>query len=517
MKADNFIRYVLLHSTSGDPNIMVRRIMRTSSSDSDVVTGLEIWHQMAVTYAGSAQTRVVTLLKQIMTPSEWNPEKSPNVLQMYHHWLELISKYESLSSEKIASSIKITLALQNVRGPLANALSLSITEKSTWNDIHNLLISYFNNSIPSDTKEIYQFDISGKVSKEDSVSQVGKKGKGKSKKSKGQSKGKGSSQNQNQKGKGKSTKGQSKGKTKSKEKGQWTTWSGQSWSWNQNQGQGGKEKGKGHQVCSHCGRKGHSVDQCWWAPKTSSSGAGADHQRQVYNISAQPGDCSVSIMPTDQLRGFQDHRPLHQQPLNQPYFSQPSSSSAVSSVFAPGQGQGFNGHQLRINHFTSGVTEDYFMEVNMNNPIYDIGPSLPQACQEPWAALIDTGAVASIAPQSFVPHIPIKEKSETLTSVNGGNIKVLGIKHVTFITGKVIIHVNFLIVEDVKNPIIGLDAIHHNHLQVHLHGQGKCILQQHHERHFSTITKVIATHQVWFFQIMFKVIISAGQILSSQH
>ena len=70
MKADNFLRCVLLHSTPGDPNITVRRIMRTSSSDSDIVTGLEIWHQMAVTYAGSAQTWVVTLLKQIMTSTE---------------------------------------------------------------------------------------------------------------------------------------------------------------------------------------------------------------------------------------------------------------------------------------------------------------------------------------------------------------------------------------------------------------------------------------------------------------
>ena len=166
-------------------------------------------------------------------------------------------------------------------------------------------------------------------------------------------------------------------------------------------------------------------------------------------------------------------------PHNQPYFSQPSSSWAVSSVFASGQGQGFSGHQLRINYFTSGVSEDYIMEVNFNNPIYDIGPSLPQECQEPWAALIDIGAVASIAPQSFVPHIPIKEKSETLASVNGGNIKVLGVKHVTFITGKIITHVNFLIVKDVENPIIGLDAIHHSRLQVRLHGKGKCILQQH--------------------------------------
>ena len=45
-----------------------------------------------------------------------------------------------------------------------------------------------------------------------------------------------------------------------------------------------------------------------------------------------------------------------------------------------------------------------------------------------------------------------------------------------FITGKIIIRVNFLIVEDVKTPIIGLDAIHHNRLQVHLHGKGKFIL-----------------------------------------
>ena len=52
--------------------------------------------------------------------------------------------------------------------------------------------------MPSDSTEIYQFSISGKVSKEDSVNQVGKKGKGESKKSKGQSKGKGSSQNRNQ-------------------------------------------------------------------------------------------------------------------------------------------------------------------------------------------------------------------------------------------------------------------------------------------------------------------------------
>ena len=44
-KAD-FLRYTLLHATSGDPNVMVGRIMKTSNSDSGAVTGLEIWRHM---------------------------------------------------------------------------------------------------------------------------------------------------------------------------------------------------------------------------------------------------------------------------------------------------------------------------------------------------------------------------------------------------------------------------------------------------------------------------------------
>ena len=56
MRADNLFRKegVLLHSLSGDPNIMVRRVIQTSSSDPDVVTRLDIWRHMVVTFAGSA-------------------------------------------------------------------------------------------------------------------------------------------------------------------------------------------------------------------------------------------------------------------------------------------------------------------------------------------------------------------------------------------------------------------------------------------------------------------------------
>ena len=294
---------------------------------------------------------------------------------------------------------------------LQNALSLSITEKSTWSDIHGLLIT--TSTIASQQTQRRSISSTSAARSPRRFSESSRqKGKRKSKKSKGQSKGKGSSQNQPQKGKGK--KGQSKGKQNQKEK-----VNGPHGQVNLGHGirirvkvkvEKAKEKDIKYvliavvKVIQLINVGGHRklVLQEQFRSKTG-----------VQYLSSAWGSF-VAVMPTDQLRGFQDLRPVHQQQSHQStLLLTTSSSSAVSSVFASGQGQGFSGHHLRINHFTSDVSEDYIMEVNISNPIYDIGPSLPQECQEPWAALIDTGAVASIAPQSFVPHIPIKEKSET--------------------------------------------------------------------------------------------------------
>ena len=90
-----------------------------------------------------------------MSPVEWNAEKSKDVIQQYYHWLELISKYEANSSEKISDTVKITLALQNVKGNLAQSLNVSISDSTTWPQVHALLINYFNNAVPVDLKPIY--------------------------------------------------------------------------------------------------------------------------------------------------------------------------------------------------------------------------------------------------------------------------------------------------------------------------------------------------------------------------
>ena len=57
LKADFFLSYTLLHATSGDPNVMVRRIMGASNSDSGAVTGLEMWRQMTHQFAGIIKTQ----------------------------------------------------------------------------------------------------------------------------------------------------------------------------------------------------------------------------------------------------------------------------------------------------------------------------------------------------------------------------------------------------------------------------------------------------------------------------
>ena len=92
--------------------------------------------------------------------------------------------------------------------------------------------------------------------------------------------------------------------------------------------------------------------------------------------------------------------------------------------------------------------------------------------------MFDSGAVTSIAPSSFAPHVPITPHSGQLVNVNGGEIKIKGQKKVTYVTHMVIMHITFLIVEDVINPIIGLDALHQNSVQFHLFQTGKAYLQQ---------------------------------------
>ena len=148
---------------------------------------------------------------------------------------------------------------------------------------------------------------------------------------------------------------------------------------------------------------------------------------------------------------------------------------------------------------------------------YSIGSGLPHHLQEPWAALIDSGAVTSIAPSSLAPHVPITPHSGQLVNVNGGEIEIKGQKKITYVTHMVVMHITFLIVEDVLNPIIGLDALHQNSVQFHPFQTGKATFSKRVKRQFFTITRITAMPQVLCFLDMSRVQYSSGMILSTPY
>ena len=157
-------------------------------------------------------------------------------------------------------------------------------------------------------------------------------------------------------------------------------------------------------------------------------------------------------MPTDPLRGFQDLK--RSDPfINNNLTIRPTSHShhlhrwcPRSLPLAKVKDSVVTSLQSTISHQVSQKTP---MEVNFNNPIYNIGPSLPQERMSRIQSLVLT----------------------------------------QFIT----IALKFIFMEKESAFFNNISA-----------------------RHFLTIIKVTTIHQAWFFQITFKVIISAGQILSSQ-
>ena len=129
--------------------------------------------------------------------------------------------------------------------------------------------------------------------------------------------------------------------------------------------------------------------------------SGSQCSEEVYNIHQYPQDQPIQTLPSDQLRGFRDLRPqVQQQQYQNPSQASTHCGSIVIVLSSSDQVGGFSGQRLNINYLSdscdlySGIMGQ---EICASFP-YSIGSGLPSHLQEPWAALIDSGAVTSIAP-----------------------------------------------------------------------------------------------------------------------
>ena len=94
-----------------------------------------------------------------------------------------------------------------------------------------------------------------------------------------------------------------------------------------------------------------------------------------------------------------------------------------------------------------------------------------------WGILVDTGAATSVAPKSFASHIELSPAPPTLqlTTATGKAIETFGVRRVHLQTQGLSFEVAFVIA-DVVTPLLGLDAMLHESLSLHLGHDSKHFL-----------------------------------------
>ena len=148
-----------------------------------------------------------------MSRVECNVEKSRmSFSSMISGWNSF--KLPSVQWRKVTDTVKITFALQNVKGNFPRSLNVSVSNSISWSQVHSFLINYFNNpAAPTDPRGIYQFTSD----KQEAVNVFKKRERqGQKPKAPPKKKSKGSSGGFSQ-----------KGKSQGKGKGQWTIGRGQ--------------------------------------------------------------------------------------------------------------------------------------------------------------------------------------------------------------------------------------------------------------------------------------------------
>ena len=196
-----------------------------------------------------------------------------------------------------------------------------------------------------------------------------------------------------------------KGKTKSKGKGQRTTWSwNHSQNWNQSDQKDHTGKNDNGKVgCQVHSKSGHQRYQCWWsqssAPSSQTSTSQPSYQsqnsRQVYSVSEYPQANQFRLSDPIILRAFKTSDQL----LNDNH------KSKIIALLQVAMGQCLLFYITLAKRVDSVVTDSTsitslqpFTSQTQTGEMCSafpcpVSPSLPQRLQEPWAALIDTGAL----------------------------------------------------------------------------------------------------------------------------
>ena len=323
----------MLQSRGSEPNNLLRRLQRTN-------VGWEMFRQLRHQYAAGARVQQYTLLQGIVHPQPRWTETSQQ--QQFQKWIQDISAYEMIHPV-IDDALKVSTAINNLRGPIQQHLLLQVRPHHTWQEVRQMIDNFFANSymhLPGQTIGNIDQDINivrkkGKGKNTSKGKGKGKKGRGKGynnnyynynynhyntyhnqsqQPQKGKSKGKGpiGSSDNNITGKGKHIKGDKN-----------------------NKGKGKSTSSTSTSKCWVCGKVGHRAASCWHNSQKNINNVQQQQlppQQQQFQLQGT-SDQPIAYMPPEGITTFNFQQvPQQQQPQLQYQPVRPGTSVYISFI-----------------------------------------------------------------------------------------------------------------------------------------------------------------------------------------
>ena len=455
--------YLLVQKTKGETQLQLRRWISSTN-------GWEAWRQLNLLHTTSKRSTHFKLLSSLMSPSF--DTQPASFLQQYNAWKEQTLRYQQLSGEHLPDFIKLTAVVNGLKGQVRHHVLMQLDGGSTFGDLDSLLQKYFNNTYVQSESSLNS--VWDKAWRENQASKG--KGKGKNKKL---------SNPHYKQDEGKPAKGKGKGKSKGKgkpQKGKGEAYQSQPAA---PKGKGKQQLPKAQQWCSICFKKGHLAQACWWNPDPhqqqqqqhqkgaawpTQTWSAKGQQQQAWGQQSWPQQTSAQWLGGNQAVQWLGASQPQLYSMNQPatYTSLPPDNQSMLSLEPPSQASTQPVHSAPV--FAVACQKKSFQPFSK--------------ASKTWGILVDTGAATSVAPKSFAQHIELSPAPPTLqlTTANGKAIETFGVRRVHLQTSGLSFEVAFVIA-DVVTPLLGLDALLHESLSLHLgHDSGHFLVASGGER-----------------------------------
>ena len=383
-------------TTKGETQLQVCRWLSTANS-------WEAWRQLNLQYI-SKRSIHFELLASIMNI---NFDTQPaSCLQQLDAWKEQVVRYQKHSGEQLPDSIKLSAVVNGLKGSVGNFVLLNLDGACSFEDLDNLLATYFSMHDQQVFSLTNPWDKTCKDKQDETC------------------KGKGQESNpsfKQQLGEG--------GKRHEKQR------NGEAYP---PQPPAYEGKGKPHQLpkrkqwCSMCWKKGHRTQACWWNSNQQHQQQRLQHQAW-YSPNKQQHKTAEASKKRSQNQIYKTDKPVTYNGLTIEQLASSLEHEPPAASFS---------HLVQAT--TQSANKAPVNTIAMLDSLQNVS-----SATEAWGILVDTGAATSVAPQSFASDIVLSPAPSTLqlTTATGKAVQTYGLRKVHLQSRGLSLEVSFVIAD----------------------------------------------------------------------